>query len=124
MGSNISGPSIRTKSGPFCLATWAFILSFPWPIMRASRDKCVINRVDSEGVGEEREDEREGGGRRLKGVKEPHAPPQKKKGKRWREEGNVSWMRLCQSVTASADIALFVGRRERRKGLWMEEGRK
>ena len=57
-------------------------------------------------------------------MKEPHAPPQKK-GKR--EEGNVSWMRLCQSVTASADIALFVGgreREERRKGLWMEEGRK
>ena len=57
-------------------------------------------------------------------MKEPHAPPQK----RGREEGNVSWMRLCQSVTASADIAaLFVGgreREERRKGLWMEEGRK
>ena len=42
-------------------------------------------------------------------MKEPHAPPQKKKGKGEREEGNVSWMRLCQSVTASADIALFVG---------------
>ena len=33
-----------------------------------------------------------------------------------REEGNVSWMRLCQSVTASADIALFVGGRGEEKG--------
>ena len=45
-------------------------------------------------------------------MKEPHAPPQK----RGREEGNVSWMRLCQSVTASADIALFVGGRGEEKG--------
>ena len=28
----------------------------------------------------------------------------------------MSWMRLCQSVTASADIALFVGGREGRRG--------
>ena len=55
-------------------------------------------------------------------MKEPHAPPQKKKGKRWREEGNVSWMRLCQSVTASADIALFVGRRGREREGGEEKG--
>ena len=93
--------------------------------MRASRDKCVINRVDSEGVGGEREERR---GRRtaLKRCERAPRTATEEEGEE-REEGNVSWMRLCQSVTASADIALFVGgreREERRKGLWMEEGRK
>ena len=38
----------------------------------------------------------------------------------------MSWMRLCQSVTASADIALFVGgrARSRRKECMRGGGRK
>ena len=52
-------------------------------------------------------------------MKEPRRRPTARRKRE--EEGNVSWMRLCQSVTASADIALFVGW-ARSRSLWKEKG--